>query len=244
MDRCMQGGARVHIYAAVADRFGDPVKLVSDGSVQFLTFFDEPLQNPLNIFMKRSLDLAVAVPVVLFLLPPLAVLVWLIHVAQSPGPLFFRQQRYGMNRRAFTIIKFRSMHVQDRNHEAEQARKGDKRVFALGAILRKTSIDEFPQFLNVLRGDMSVVGPRPHLTLHDAEFEKFHERYRARHFVKPGITGLAQIKGFRGEIQNEAAILGRVELDHRYISEWNIGKDLLIIIRTIWQVFFPPKSAY
>lgn len=243
VELCTRRGARVHLYSNVSNMFNEPVRVVTDGSMVFLTFFDEPLQNPLNQLLKRCFDIVVSLPVVLFVLPPLTVLVWFVQRFQSPGPLFFQQTRYGINRRPFTILKFRTMHPQDRSQEGRQASKGDPRIYPFGAFLRKTSLDEFPQFVNALRGDMSIVGPRPHLTLHDRAFEKFYRRYRSRHYVKPGITGLAQVSGFRGETRDERAIVGRVEHDLRYIVQWKFTLEVYIVMKTAWQVFFPPKSA-
>jgi len=244
IDHCTRRGARVHLYSDFSSLFHEPVRVETDSDMIFLTFFDEPLQNPLNQFLKRVLDIMVALPMVLFVLPPLALLIWLAQQIQSPGPLLFQQTRYGINRRPFTILKFRTMNLQKESDEAKQATRHDSRVFAFGKFLRKTSLDEFPQFLNVLRGEMSVVGPRPHLTIHDDEFEQYFERYRSRHYVKPGITGLAQVSGYRGEVREEAAIIGRVERDIRYIVTWTLGLDVYIILKTSWQVFSPPKSAF
>ncbi len=244
IDRCLRRGARVHIYSNFSNAFLDPVRIVSDGPVQFLSFLEEPLQNPLNVLFKRAADIAVSLPVVLFILPPLTAAVWLVHRLQSPGPVFFKQTRYGANRRAFTILKYRSMHVHDRKDEKKQATKGDPRIFGFGKFLRKSSLDEFPQFLNVLRGEMSVVGPRPHLTLHDDEFEHYYRRYRSRHFVKPGITGLAQVSGYRGEAKSEEDIVNRVRYDIEYVTHWTVTTDIYIFLKTAWQVIFPPKTAY
>jgi exopolysaccharide biosynthesis polyprenyl glycosylphosphotransferase len=244
IDLCTRRGARVHVYSNVSSAFLDPVRIVNDGHLVFLSFFDEPLQNPLNQLLKRAFDILVSLPVVCLILPPLILFVWLMQRFQSPGPLFFKQTRYGINRRPFTILKFRTMHVHDRAEEGRQATLGDARIYPFGAFLRKTSLDEFPQFLNALRGQMSVVGPRPHLTLHDDQFEKFYRRYRSRHYVKPGITGLAQISGYRGEARDEKAIIGRVQRDLEYITQWTIGHEVYIVLKTAWQILFPPKSAY
>lgn len=244
VDLCTRRGARVHIYSNISSTFVDPVRVVTEGKLLFFSFFDEPLQNPVNQFLKRGFDIVVSLPVVLFVLPPLTLLVWLMQRIQSPGPVFFRQTRYGINRRPFTILKYRTMHVQDRSAEGKQATRGDPRIYGFGRFLRKSSLDEFPQFLNALRGDMSVVGPRPHLTLHDDEFERYFRRYRSRHYVKPGITGLAQVSGYRGETRDAQAIIGRVQHDLRYIAQWSIGMEIYIFLKTAWQVFFPPKSAY
>lgn len=241
---CLAKGCRVQAYAGFTNFFDEPVKLTSDGELNFLTFVDEPLLNPINNWIKRCIDIAIALPVVVFILPPLCGLVWAAHRLQSPGPLFFRQKRHGRGRDVFEILKFRSMHVRPPGDEARQASAADERVFRFGRFLRRTSLDEFPQFINVLRGDMSVVGPRPHLTAHDDAFEKHIHVYRSRHFVKPGITGYAQIHGLRGEIAAPAQIVERVRKDIYYVTHWTPRLELWIVLKTIHQVLFPPRSAY
>jgi exopolysaccharide biosynthesis polyprenyl glycosylphosphotransferase len=204
----------------------------------------EPLDNPLNQLLKRALDVAISLPVVVFILPPLTLLVWAVQRWQSPGPVFYGQLRSGLNRQRFFIHKFRSMHVTGAAGRAQQATKHDARVFAFGRFLRRTSLDEMPQFLNVLLGSMSVSGPRPHLPEHDAQFAKLVETYYKRHFVKPGITGLAQSKGFRGEVIESSHLTDRVRYDMIYVATWSLGLDLGILFRTVRQVVFPPRSAY
>jgi lipopolysaccharide/colanic/teichoic acid biosynthesis glycosyltransferase len=153
------------------------------------------------------------------------------------------QTRAGMQNRQFTILKFRTMHT---NHgdEARQARQGDERVYALGKWFRKLSIDEVPQFWNVLRGDMSIVGPRPHLIEHNNQFSQLMANYHVRAFVKPGITGLAQVRGYRGEARNDSDIQHRVECDIEYLENWNLSLECGIILRTCAQIIVPPRSAY
>lgn len=244
VDLAMERGVRVHIYSFLGEHFHDPVNLEVDGETPFISFQDEPLQNPVNYTVKRVFDILFALPVVLTVLPLLIAFVWIGQALQSPGPLFFRQTRYGRHRRPFTILKFRSMREHDPKLEAVQATKGDSRVYPLGAILRRSSLDEFPQFWNVLVGEMSVVGPRPHMTVHDDAFEGHVHRYRSRHYIKPGITGLAQVNGYRGEAKNPEALAGRIRCDIEYITEWSLIRDCAIILKTVWQIVFPPKSAY
>lgn len=244
LDLAMERGARVHIYSWLTEYFLDPVQVEADGKEQFISFLDEPLQNPVNQFNKRLFDVIFSLPVIVLLLPPLMLLVWTVQRFQSPGPLLFKQTRYGRHREPFTILKFRSMHVSDPTQEGRQATKGDPRIYSFGTFLRKSSLDEFPQFWNVLLGQMSVVGPRPHMTLHDRQFEGQVRRYRSRHYVKPGITGLAQVTGYRGEAKDPAAISGRVRCDIEYLTQWSLLQDVLIVLKTSWQVVFPPKSAY
>ena len=187
-----------------------------DDGVRFIGLRDEPLESPINRSIKRALDLTIAVPVVLLVLPLTTVLVWLVQRLQSPGPVFYSQMRSGMLGRPFKILKYRTMHT---NHyaEARQASKGDSRIYPAGHWLRKLSIDEFPQFLNVLKGEMSVVGPRPHLEQHEEMWSREMRRYVIRRFIRPGITGWAQVEGFRGEIHSEADIQKRVEADIHYL---------------------------
>jgi lipopolysaccharide/colanic/teichoic acid biosynthesis glycosyltransferase len=204
------------------------------------------LENPLNRGLKRLLDVIVSLPVCLIVIPPLSLLFWAAQRLQSPGPLLYRQTRCGRRGVPFTIFKFRSMHVNGRElaDEAKQAVRGDRRVFPIGGWMRRMSLDEIPQFFNVLRGEMSVVGPRPHLLKHDEMFAAEAPFYRTRFFVKPGITGLAQVKGFRGEITNPAVLHERIRWDLAYIRGWTIWLDVLIIIRTVRHMILPPKSAY
>ena len=205
----------------------------------------EPLDNPINCLMKRTLDLAVAIPVVCFVLPPLTLLVAIAHRLQSPGPVFHRQERSGLNRQIFHIFKFRTMQVGSEAQRGTQATRDDSRVFPFGRFLRKTSLDEFPQFINVLLGEMSVSGPRPHLLEHDQKFAAMVGSYYMRHFVKPGITGLAQSEGFRGEVIGRPELLQkRIDHDLRYVNIWSLELDLRIIASTARQVVRPPRAAY
>ena len=211
--------------------------------MKLVSLHRHPLVSPAHRLLKRLLDVAVSLPVVLFVLPGLCVLVGLLHRVFSPGPLFFKQIRSGANGEKFQIYKFRTMSV---NHgtESTQARPNDTRVFPGGALLRKLSIDEMPQFLNVFAGSMSVVGPRPHMLEHDVLFALSCHQYPMRHAVKPGVTGLAQVRGFRGPIDDESDIRHRVTSDIEYCQTWSLGLDLGIIARTFLHVFsFHAKSC-
>jgi len=238
-----RAGVRMIVANNLSETFKHSLRFYRQFGIDFMTLREEPLQDPLNRILKRALDLAVAIPAVLFILPPLALGVWLIHRAQSPGPLFFRQIRAGIQNRRFEIIKFRTMSV-THNEEARQASKTDARIFPLGRLLRKCSIDEIPQFLNVLRGEMSLVGPRPHMIDHNEQFARALSHYHVRTLVKPGVTGLAQVSGFRGEAHTDADIKNRVACDIDYIERWSLMFDVLIILQTAWQIVRPPKSAY
>ncbi len=213
------------------------------GGIDMVTPPVEPLENTFNQLVKRAFDLCVCLPVVAFVMPPLCLMVWLIHKRYSPGPLFFRQNRVGQNGSVFRVFKFRTLNVVNEN-EAKQVTKNDNRIFPLGGLLRRLSLDEIPQFLNVVTGDMSVVGPRPHMEAHELEFREIFERYGVRRYVKPGVTGLAQVKGFRGEVNRPLDLRHRAKLDNFYVGNWNVTLDAKIVVMTFLTMFFPPKTAY
>jgi putative colanic acid biosynthesis UDP-glucose lipid carrier transferase len=154
----------------------------------------------------------------------------------SPGPVFFRQRRRGFNLEVFEVFKFRTMRVLEDGSVVRQCAKGDPRVTRIGRLLRRTSLDELPQLINVLRGEMSLVGPRPHALAHDDEFGERSELYALRHQVRPGLTGLAQVNGFRGETASEASLAGRVEQDVLYVRTWSLWLDMKILAQTFWVV--------
>lgn len=211
--------------------------------VDLIELREEPLQNAVNRLSKRAFDICVSLPVVVVVLPVLMLAVWLLQRWQAPGNLFFRQRRSGLNNQPFTILKFRTMYAEQCD-SSEQVKAQDARIFPAGRWLRKFSLDEFPQFLNVLSGQMSVVGPRPHMTAHDEVFKETMSAYRVRAFVKPGLTGLAQIRGFRGETMTKDDIVRRVECDIEYIETWSLPLDVRVVWRTLLQVIRPPRSAY
>ena len=245
--RCVEeAGCRVRFYSNSRRYFGTlPVSVEHDGDFTFVRLTSEPLENPANRALKRMLDIAVSLPVVLFIMPPLVALVSIMQQFQAPGPVFHRQFRSGLNRRKFLIFKFRTMFVEGSAETVtRQAQRGDSRVYKFGRFLRRSSLDEIPQFLNVLIGDMSVSGPRPHLLEHDEQFAKMVNAYYTRHFVKPGITGLAQSKGFRGEISEISLLRKRIGYDMIYIRRWSLSLDIQILLDTVRQVFIPPRSAY
>ncbi|MDQ3198873.1 MAG: exopolysaccharide biosynthesis polyprenyl glycosylphosphotransferase [Verrucomicrobiota bacterium] len=240
---CDELGVRLLIVSDLEEKLRHPITHFDDDGFRFIGLREEPLENPFNRGIKRTIDFALALPIILFLFPPLAVIVWLAQRLQSPGPLFHKQTRAGIQNRRFDIWKFRTMHPL--NHDlTRQASSEDKRVYPLGRIFRKLSIDEIPQFWNVLRGDMSVVGPRPHLIEHNAQFSQLMKNYQVRTFVKPGITGLAQVRGYRGEAQTSKDIQDRVACDIEYLENWNLTLEFGIIARTVAQLIVPPKSAY
>lgn len=208
-----------------------------------LSLRDIPLHNPINAFVKRSFDIAFSLLVIFGLLiwlgPILAILIWL----ESPGPLFFVQKRTGMDNREFYCYKFRSM-AMNKDADKLQAGKNDMRVTRIGRFIRKTSIDELPQFYNVLFGNMSVVGPRPHMLKHTDEYASKVDKYMVRHFIKPGITGLAQVRGYRGEVEQDSDIHGRIKFDIFYIENWSFLLDLKIIVQTVLNMFRGEEKAY
>ena len=206
-----------------------------------VSIFENPFYGVDGI-LKRSFDVAVSAALLMVLCVPMLLIALLIKVS-SPGPIIFRQKRYGLDGKEIFVWKFRSMTVCENNAKIQQATRGDARVTPLGAVLRKTSLDELPQLINVLQGTMSLVGPRPHATAHNEEYRQLILGYMLRHKVKPGITGLAQVSGWRGETETVAKMEGRVECDHRYIREWSMSLDLQILFRTLF-VAFNDKQAY
>lgn len=243
VEQCEQAGVRFLIHNNYSARFARELTPVEEGGRHFLVLQTEPLEDPVNRALKRSMDIVLSLPVCLFILPPLCLWVWIMQRIQAPGPLFFNRPRGGINRKPFNMFKFRSMYARDHDIN-QQAQKGDSRVFPFGSFMRKTSLDEFPQFFNVLIGDMSIVGPRPHLPQHDNEFSKITRTYNIRAFVKPGITGLAQIRGYRGEITDPHKLHRRVYWDLYYVSRWSLWLDIRIVFTTAWHVLFPPETAY
>lgn len=243
---CQQVGARLLLRHEVDERLGHSVMSVELEGQQFFTLHEEPLEEPLNRALKRAFDVAISLPVVVLVLPVLCAVVAVMQRRQSPGPLFHARPRAGAGRAEFRMLKFRTMHVAppDEVAEVKQARREDARVYPFGRFLRRHSLDEFPQFWNVLVGDMSIVGPRPVMPLLDEEFERQARAYRTRHLVKPGITGLAQSEGFRGEIKTPEQLQERVRRDLDYIAHWSIWLDVQITLKTMGQVVRPPDSAY
>ena len=195
-------------------------------------------------FVKRIFDIAFSLIAVVFVLSWLVPVIALLIKISSAGPVFFKQERWGRNNQKFTAYKFRSMHVRTQEGTYQQAFRNDPRVTKVGRILRKTNIDELPQFLNVLLGDMSIVGPRPHPTSLNLESKEKIELYMVRHFVKPGVTGWAQVNGFRGETKNDELMKKRVGYDLWYIENWSIWLDIQIIFLTIWTMIVGDSNAY
>jgi len=214
-----------------------------DDALMVLNVNKLPFEFSENFYIKRIFDIFFSLFVCVFVLSWLWPILWFFVKFESKGPLLFKQGREGIKGKEFTCYKFRSMTL-NKDADKVHATKNDARVTKVGAFLRKTSMDELPQFINVLFGDMSVVGPRPHLESLSLEYQKDVDDYLKRHIVKPGITGLAQVSGYRGEIKKAADIKNRVRLDIFYIENWSFFLDIKIIIKTVLNLFKGEEKAY
>ena len=212
-------------------------------SIPLLAVRREPLQAAYNRALKRTFDILFSLGVLLTIYPILYVVIGILIKATSPGPIFFQQKRTGLYGQEFECYKFRTMRV---NADADklQAAKDDPRKTRIGDFLRRTNLDEFPQFINVLRGEMSVVGPRPHMLKHTEQYSALIDKYMVRHLVKPGVTGWAQVTGYRGETKTLEQMEGRVKRDVWYIENWSFFLDLKIIVVTILNMSKGEKNAY
>lgn len=213
------------------------------GSVPVLDIRQEPLAQPENRLAKRLFDIVFSLLFLCTIFPIIFIIIGLAIKITSPGPIFFKQKRCGEENKEFWCYKFRSMRV-NKDSDKVQATLNDPRKTRLGNFMRKTSIDELPQFINVLLGDMSVVGPRPHMLKHTEEYSKLIDKYMVRHLVKPGITGWAQVTGFRGETKELWQMEGRVERDIWYLEHWTFMLDLYIIYKTVKNAVKGEKEAY
>jgi putative colanic acid biosysnthesis UDP-glucose lipid carrier transferase len=209
-----------------------PLRGIGDASL--IKLQRDPL-NSLEVSIKRAIDIVVSGTALIVLLP-LLVLVAIAIKLDTSGPVIFRQTRHGLNGKPFHILKFRTMTVLEEGDSVKQAVRSDKRVTRVGLWLRRSSIDELPQLINVLQGEMSIVGPRPHAAAHDNYYDQVIPNYALRQRMKPGITGYAQVNGFRGETATVEAMQGRVELDLRYIDNWRLRLDFAIMLWTITEV--------
>jgi putative colanic acid biosynthesis UDP-glucose lipid carrier transferase len=219
------------------------MKLDYYGFVPVLSVRELPFDKPSVKLAKRVFDIVFSLFVIIFFLSWITPILYFLIKRESKGPLFFKQIREGIKGDTFMCYKYRSMGV-NRIADKIQATKGDVRVTKIGKIIRKTSIDELPQFFNVLFGDMSVVGPRPHMLSQSEIFKKIVNKYMVRHFVKPGITGLAQVKGYRGEIETDKDIKNRVKYDIFYIENWSFFLDMKIIYQTVKNAIKGEDKAY
>ena len=211
------------------------------GNVQTFSVFSSPFEGMGGI-LKRIEDIIISM-IIILLISPILVIVAIGVKRSSPGPVLFKQDRYGLGGKKIRVWKFRSMGVMENDTVVTQAIKNDPRVTKFGAFIRRTSLDELPQFFNVLQGSMSIVGPRPHAVAHNEEYRVLVNKYMLRHKVKPGITGLAQIKGFRGETDTLDKMEMRIKYDLQYIQNWTLSKDLKIILLTVFKGFVS-ETAY
>lgn len=212
-------------------------------SIPLLTIRREPLQSMYNRFLKRTFDLLFSTMVLLTIYPILYLVLGILIKLSSPGPILFKQKRTGLYGRDFECFKFRTMRV-NADADTVQAVKDDPRKTRIGNFLRKSNLDEFPQFVNVFLGDMSVVGPRPHMLKHTEQYSALIDKYMVRHLVKPGVTGWAQVTGYRGETKTLEQMEGRVKRDVWYIENWTFFLDLKIIVVTVLNMFKGEKNAY
>ena len=232
-----------------------PIRLIPDNFIntlihtRYLEIADTPVlciyDSPLSAqhaFIKRIEDVLVGL-LILVLVAPLMLIIATIIKLTSPGPVLFKQTRHGLRGEKFQVLKFRTMTVCENGNDIKQATRNDHRITRIGAFLRKTSLDELPQFLNVLQGNMSIVGPRPHAVAHNEEYRQLIPGYMLRHLMKPGITGLAQVNGWRGETDTLFKMQKRVEYDMEYIHRWSLGLDIRIILVTAFKTLYD-KNAY
>ena len=247
-------GVTVHLKIEVLDVYRDfDAKLGYLGSIPVITFANR-IYSWKSLFVKRCIDIVGAIVGLVFMTIAMIFVAPAIKI-ESKGPLFFKQKRVGKNGRYFYIYKFRSMYIDAEERKKELMAqnemnglmfkmKDDPRITKVGKFIRKTSIDELPQFINVLKGDMSVVGPRPHMLKHTKEYSQLINKFMVRHFVKPGITGWAQVTGYRGETKELWQMEGRVSRDIWYIEHWTFILDLYIIYKTVYNAICGEKEAY
>jgi len=249
-DKLLQDIARFaddnFIYLRIAPDFSkvvhDNYSIFLINSIPVLTTRKEPLGISLNAVLKRLFDIGFSVSVILTLFPVIFPVIALAIRLDSEGPIVFKQLRPGKKNKLFDCYKFRTMRV---NSTTEvQATKNDSRITRVGAFLRKTNLDELPQFFNVLLGNMSVVGPRPNMISQLEEYSKTIEQYKIRHFITPGITGYAQVKGLRGETRERELMEKRVQYDVLYLENWSLALDIKIILLTVWNMLKGDKNAY
>lgn len=243
MDYCENHLIRFYSVPHVRNYIKRKLQLELLGEVPVLSIRTEPLRNPVNRLVKRLFDLTFSFLFLVTLFPFIYIFVGIIIKITSPGPIFFKQERNGENGKIFKCYKFRSMKVNSLA-DTMQATKNDPRKTWFGDFMRRTNMDELPQFFNVLKGDMSIVGPRPHMLKHTEEYSRLINKYMMRHLVKPGITGWAQVTGFRGETKELSQMEGRVIRDLWYIENWTFLLDIRIMIKTVTNVFHGEKNAY
>jgi undecaprenyl-phosphate galactose phosphotransferase/putative colanic acid biosynthesis UDP-glucose lipid carrier transferase len=248
----------IHHLTALCERYMVRIKFIPDFQQYTrsrkveITFYEntpvlmlrkEPLEGTLNLLIKKGFDLVFSFGVIVLIFPWLFPILIILIKMDSPGPVFFKQERSGRENQSFACLKFRTMKV-NKFSDTVQATNGDSRVTKMGAFMRRTNIDELPQFLNVLWGNMSVVGPRPHMLVHTEQYSELINNYLVRHYAKPGITGWAQVNGFRGETKELIDMKDRVDHDIWYIENWSLLLDFKIIFQTVFNVFRGEENAY
>ena len=212
------------------------------GNFPYINLYQFPLDSAFNSTLKRLFDIVFSILFFVFIASWLFPIIAIINLIDSGLPIFFKQERHGMDNKVFDCYKFRSM-VINKDSDDKITVRNDPRITKFGAIIRKTSLDELPQFWNVLKGDMSVVGPRPHMVNQNNHYNQIIRKYNFRHYVKPGITGLAQVEGFRGEIKKDTDMQNRIQSDIYYIRNWSFGLDLRIIYRTVMNMIQGDENA-
>lgn len=243
IDYCENHLIRFYSVPNVRNYLRRPMRMEMIGDVPVLYIRDEPMREPLNRFQKRLFDIVFSSLFLCLFFPLIYLIVGIITKITSPGPVFFKQKRNGLNGEEFDCYKFRSMKV-NTQCDTLQATEHDPRKTKFGNFLRKSSIDELPQFINVLKGDMSIVGPRPHMLKHTEEYSELINKYMVRHFIKPGITGWAQVNGCRGETKELAQMEARIKKDIWYVENWSFWLDIRIIYLTIRNALRGDANAY
>jgi putative colanic acid biosynthesis UDP-glucose lipid carrier transferase len=223
--------------------YGHKVNINFFESLPIITLRKEPLQIVTNRIIKRTFDIIFSLCVLILIFPILLIIIIPLILIESPGPIFYKQNRAGLNGTTFKIWKFRTMNVTESDTEFKQAEKGDSRITKIGNILRKTSLDEMPQFINILIGNMSVVGPRPHVAQLNEQYRLLVDKYMIRLLVKPGLTGHAQISGFRGETKTNDQMEGRIKSDIWYLENWTFTLDVRIIFQTVINIVKGEENA-
>ena len=241
---CEKNVIRFFFVPVSVESIGIPLKRELLDDIEVYAAYANPLQNPVNKIMKRAFDLVFSSVALLCILPFLPIIALIIKIQSPKGGVFFKQPRTGIDGKIFYCYKFRSMHPNKDESGLVQATKDDPRKFPFGNFMRKASVDELPQFWNVFKGDMSVIGPRPHPVALNEEYVKLIDKYMARHYVKPGVTGWAQVTGFRGETEELWQMEGRVKRDIWYMENWSFWLDIRIVWMTVKQVLMKDEQAY
>jgi putative colanic acid biosynthesis UDP-glucose lipid carrier transferase len=243
LDFAEQNVINFHVVPSISYYTDTPIVLDSIGNIPILSIRKIPLSYTHNALIKRIIDIFVSCIFLITLFPFIYLILGALIKLSSPGPVFFIQKRTGLKGENFDCYKFRSMKCNDEAH-TKQATADDERKTRIGDFIRRTNLDELPQFINVLKGEMSIVGPRPHMLSHTTEYSRVINKYMVRHFIKPGITGWAQINGFRGETHELEEMDGRIKKDIWYIENWSIMLDIEIIIKTVLLTITGDKKAY